>query len=236
MNTSDSAASSVPASLPAADPLAGAMAAGAIFSVELALRADRLFAERDAPIATTSRGRLADHAPHPMPTFSSNDRSRWATVRALVDQGTWVIGRRDHELTLVTDSTRWRRTDRDARSSPPPARASHPERSRHHLRGRLADRGQVLNPDTLEFYSTKPPLCRPRRRRILAAEKDLRLVAHGERFGVVRVPADVQRPAVDPVSGPAGLAGRTLRDNRLGRIFVVTAGCFGTLLTRSLSR
>src|SRR5947208_14788873 len=33
--------------------------------------------------------------PEPMPTFSSNDRSRWAAVRALVDNGTYVIGRRD---------------------------------------------------------------------------------------------------------------------------------------------
>ena len=30
-----------------------------------------------------------------MPTFGSNDRSRWDTVRALVDDGTFVIGRRD---------------------------------------------------------------------------------------------------------------------------------------------
>ncbi len=34
-------------------------------------------------------------APRPMPTFGSNDRSRWDTVRALVDDGTFVIGRRD---------------------------------------------------------------------------------------------------------------------------------------------
>src|ERR1700758_4541037 len=33
--------------------------------------------------------------PQPMPTFSSNDRSRWATIRALVDNGTYVIGYRD---------------------------------------------------------------------------------------------------------------------------------------------
>ena len=33
--------------------------------------------------------------PEPMPTFSSNDRSRWAAVRALVDEGTYVIGHRD---------------------------------------------------------------------------------------------------------------------------------------------
>ena len=33
--------------------------------------------------------------PRPMPTFSSNDRSRWATVRALVDEGTYVVGMRN---------------------------------------------------------------------------------------------------------------------------------------------
>src|SRR5438067_2435266 len=35
--------------------------------------------------------------PAPSPTFSSNDRSRWATVRALVEQGTYVVGRRRHD-------------------------------------------------------------------------------------------------------------------------------------------
>jgi len=32
--------------------------------------------------------------PAKMPTFSSNDRSRWATVRALVEEGTFVVGKR----------------------------------------------------------------------------------------------------------------------------------------------
>src|SRR5215207_4070200 len=32
--------------------------------------------------------------PEPTPAYSSNDKSRWATVRALVDDGTFVIGRR----------------------------------------------------------------------------------------------------------------------------------------------
>src|SRR5581483_10167446 len=39
-------------------------------------------------------------APRAMPTFSSNDRSRWAAVRALVDEGTWVIGRRDKQVVI----------------------------------------------------------------------------------------------------------------------------------------
>jgi hypothetical protein len=32
--------------------------------------------------------------PEKMPTFSSNDRSRWATIRALVENGTFVVGKR----------------------------------------------------------------------------------------------------------------------------------------------
>jgi hypothetical protein len=32
--------------------------------------------------------------PDPTPMFSSNDKSRWATVRSLVDHGTYVIGKR----------------------------------------------------------------------------------------------------------------------------------------------
>src|ERR1700731_757221 len=33
--------------------------------------------------------------PNPLPLFGSNDRSRWATVAALVDNGTYAIGERD---------------------------------------------------------------------------------------------------------------------------------------------
>src|SRR5207253_995376 len=40
--------------------------------------------------------------PEPWPTFSSNDRSRWAAVRALVDEGTFVIGRRDRTVGLAS--------------------------------------------------------------------------------------------------------------------------------------
>src|SRR5579883_1480617 len=34
--------------------------------------------------------------PAAFPTFSSNDRARWATVKALVENGTFVIGHRDY--------------------------------------------------------------------------------------------------------------------------------------------
>src|SRR5579875_2390262 len=69
--------------------------------------------------------------PRSMPTFSSNDRSRWAAVRALVDEGTWVIGRRDRQTgkdSGIIFEDGWQSVDK------------------------------ILNPETLEFYSTKPPL------------------------------------------------------------------------------
>ncbi len=73
--------------------------------------------------------------PEPTPWFSSNDKARWATVRALVDEGTYVIGRRENfrESVGYTDT------------------------------GIVFEDGyqtldKVMNPDTGEFFSSKPPL------------------------------------------------------------------------------
>jgi hypothetical protein len=74
-----------------------------------------------------------DARPEPYPTFGSNDRSRWACVRALVDHGTFVIGRRGVKDDPKSDrgivfEDGWRTVDK------------------------------VLHPERLEFFSTKPPL------------------------------------------------------------------------------
>ncbi|MFO0807079.1 MAG: hypothetical protein U0746_00485 [Gemmataceae bacterium] len=72
--------------------------------------------------------------PLPMPTFSSNDRSRWAMIRALVDEGTFALGRRDampdgkHKDVGIIAEDGWQTLDK------------------------------VLNPETQIFYSSKPPL------------------------------------------------------------------------------
>src|SRR5262245_37088106 len=68
--------------------------------------------------------------PEPWPTFSSNDRSRWAAVRALVDEGTWVIGWRDEQGKDhgIVFEDGWQSVDK------------------------------VLHPERQEFYSSKPPL------------------------------------------------------------------------------
>jgi hypothetical protein len=99
--------------------------------------------------------------PRPMPTFSSNDRSRWATVRALVDDGTYVVGRRD--------------PDYKHRSAIFPLAAQDPflvaaltnfavrYSERRGDSGIVFEDGwgtvdKVLHPDRHEYYSSKPPL------------------------------------------------------------------------------
>jgi hypothetical protein len=79
------------------------------------------------------RPKWASPKPEGQPTFSSNDRSRWATIRALVDEGTFVIGRRETYEDPKTDA------------------------------GIVFQDGfqtvdKILHPQRLEFYSTKPPL------------------------------------------------------------------------------
>jgi hypothetical protein len=44
-----------------------------------------------------SKGPWPAVRPRPMPTMGANDRSRWATIRALVDDGTYAIG---HRITI----------------------------------------------------------------------------------------------------------------------------------------
>ncbi|MCS7271308.1 MAG: hypothetical protein NZ703_09500, partial [Gemmataceae bacterium] len=75
--------------------------------------------------------------PEPTPMFSSNDRSRWATVRALVDEGTYVIGRRHY----LDPNDRRRYEDRGIITEPA-----------------YRSLDIVMNPDTGAFYSSKPPL------------------------------------------------------------------------------
>jgi hypothetical protein len=83
-----------------------------------------------------ARGKWPATVPTPWPTYSSNDRSRWATVKALVEDGTFVIGRR------VPDpaSPKGYRDDGIA------------------FTDGFGSVDKVLNPETHEFFATKPPL------------------------------------------------------------------------------
>jgi hypothetical protein len=98
--------------------------------------------------------------PRAMPTFSSNDRSRWATVRALVDDGTYVIGRRDPAVYLASAVAPLGHLD--AWQAAALAHAGYVARVRNST-GIIFEEGyesvdKVLHPETLEFYSSKPPL------------------------------------------------------------------------------
>jgi hypothetical protein len=89
---------------------------------------------RDPGSTDETRGLWPAVRPKPMATLSVNDRSRWATVRALVDEGTYVIG----ERTVHADGS-------------------------YEDRGIMMEDGwqtidKVMNPDTHEFFSSKPPL------------------------------------------------------------------------------
>jgi hypothetical protein len=106
-----------------------AILAGRIFSVE---RIYEPSVSRPANIVNGWLLEWPDELPPATPTFSSNDRSRWATVRALVDEGHYWIGTRDDngkDHGFIFDEYDWKTIDR------------------------------VLDPKTgKHFYSSKPPL------------------------------------------------------------------------------
>lgn len=99
--------------------------------------------------------------PRPMPTFGSNDRSRWATIRSLVDEGTFVVGRRDRTMIVATAVLPLGQFH--------PIQASMTARGGYEFRTKKGDSGiifedgwqsidKVLHPTRLEFTSSKPPL------------------------------------------------------------------------------
>ena len=116
--------------------------------------------------AADRRGPWPATRPAPMPTFGSNDRSRWATIRSLVDEGTFVIGRRDKSLVLTSATNLLAAAD--------PLQGITLGAAGYQTRvTNAADKGadsgiifedgwtsvdKVINPQTLEFYSSKPPL------------------------------------------------------------------------------
>ncbi len=83
-----------------------------------------------------TRGPWPVTRPEPQPTHGDNDRSRWDTVRALVENHTYAIGHRD---------------------------GFDPETNKGLDHGIVTEDGwktidKVLNPNTQDFYSSKPPL------------------------------------------------------------------------------
>ncbi|MBI3411517.1 MAG: hypothetical protein HY040_24580 [Planctomycetes bacterium] len=99
--------------------------------------------------------------PQPMPTFGSNDRSRWATVRSLVDDGTFVIGKRDTHMILATSVLPLGQLD--SLQALAVSRLGFEYRTKRSDSGIIFQPGwesidKVLHPATFDYYSSKPPL------------------------------------------------------------------------------
>jgi len=168
--------------------------------------------------------------PTKMPTFGSNDRSRWAAIRALVENGTFVIGQRHYDLTAqdgkrVVDG----KTIDDSSAL-----------NGHYDSGIAFQDGYrsvdiAKNPDTEQFYSTKPPL--------------FTLIAAGEYWLLYNgLGLSLENPAnrwpvvctilitfnLLPLIAMLMLLANLLEEygtTDWGRLFVFAAACFGTFLT-----
>jgi hypothetical protein len=165
--------------------------------------------------AGIAAGRVFGVARLPTATFADNDRSRWATVRALVDDGTYVIGRRipgkgkegkPIDLGIIAEDG-WQTIDK------------------------------VLRPDTREFYSSKPPLLAT----IAAGEYSMLKqwlglsIAHRPVPVVCTILITLNwLPLVVYLILLAQLVERHGATD-WGRLFVMTAACFATLLTAFMS-
>lgn len=208
--------------------LASGMALGRILSAELVFEPSIHREEKDP---NDKRRKWPATRPAEMPTFSSNDRSRWCTVRALVDRGTFVIGERNppppemkRQLGLIAGGASIFFTYQDS--------------------GIVFENGwqtvdKVLNPEkqessqTQEFYSSKPPLLPV----LMAGE--YWVLKHGLGWEITQRPWSVVRVIVLtfnwlPWIGYLVLLALLVErfgTTDWGRLFVMAAGCFGTLLT-----
>jgi hypothetical protein len=163
--------------------------------------------------AEDRRGLWPATRPEPQPTHGDNDRSRWDTVRALVEYHTYAIGHRD---------------------------GINPETGKGLDRGIVTEDGwrtidKVLNPDTQDFYSSKPPLLPT----IVAGgywllHDGLGWSMTDERHRWEIVPALLLVLNVLPWGVALWLLARLTERHGAtdwGRLFVVAAACFGTFVT-----
>jgi hypothetical protein len=173
--------------------------------------------------------------PGAWPTFGSNDRSRFDAVRALVDNGTWVIGRRDRNIYLASVPASLAATNPlDLTTLLAAARQARIATDS----GIITEDGwgtidRVLNPSTLEYYSTKPPLL------TLLAAGEYWVLKHAFGLSIVEDYHTVVRIIVWTFNIPllvVYLALLALLVERWGqtdwgRLFTMVTACFGTLVT-----
>jgi hypothetical protein len=115
---------------------------------------------RDPNRPEDTRGNWPATRPEPQPTHGDNDRSRWDTVRALVENHTYAIGHRPIPVALssavagLAAADLWQAAALQAAGSDARIKSD---------TGIVVQDGwktidKVMNPQTQEFYSSKPPL------------------------------------------------------------------------------
>jgi hypothetical protein len=173
--------------------------------------------------------------PEPQPTHGANDRSRWATVRALVENGTYAIGTRPQETTLESAVVPFAADD--PLSCSVCLVAGYQARTKSDTGITFEDGwgtiDKVLNPQTQEFYSSKPTLLPT----VVAGEywllhkAGLRISDEKERWLVVPIIL-LTFNALPFAIGLVLLArlAEQLGTTDWARVFAVAAGAFGTFL------
>jgi hypothetical protein len=217
--------------------IAVAMACGRIVSTQLVYEpALHRNAEDPGTARVWPKGR-----PRPMPTFSSNDRSRWATVRALVDEGTYVIGTRDLRVTQASALAPLGQLNPLAAAAL--AQAGFQARMASDA-GIIFEEGwqsvdKVLNPSTQRYYSSKPPLLATLVAGLYWLLQQFAALLGADRTTLANHPAEVVRPILLLINALPfaiylillGRVAHTWGRTEAGKLYVVAAGAFATLVT-----
>jgi hypothetical protein len=174
-----------------------------------------------------------------MPTHGDNDRSRWVTVRALVDEGTYAIGRRLQ--TWSEPGVVGLLAARDGLTAAALAEGADRARVPREVGVTFQDGwrtiDKVLNPETLKFYSSKPPLLSTLVAGLYWVLKHLfGWTMTGNLWAVVRVilllinglPFLIYLKLLARLTERFGMSD-------WGRLYVMTAACFATLVTPFLT-
>lgn len=192
--------------------VAVAIAAAKVVGAELVYEPTRYKATEKHTYGTEEKREWPRERPDPWPMFSSNDKSRWATVRALVENTTYVIGKR-----TVTDPQRPDKYYDEGILTEPAFRSL----------------DVVMNPTTNEFYSSKPPLFST----VLAGGYWALKKAFG--WNLVRdrwlvIPTLLLVVNVVPFAAYLWLLANlieTVGKSDFGKLTAFAAACFGTFLT-----
>ena len=162
-----------------------------------------------------------ERRPEPTPMYGSNDKSRWATVRALVEHGTFAIGTRSYP----DGGSPKRYTDAGLKADPGYASTDVVLRPLDE-----SDKGKAV---TKEFYSSKPPLFAV----LLAGEYWVLHEVFGwdmDQHRWLVVPAILLTVNVLPFAVYLVLLGRLLDltgKTDFGKLLAFATAAFGTFLT-----